>query len=206
MPIKTTATLKSTNIPEATPPTPKSPSTATKTSSAVMPDPYSSYTTLDMTDFTIGPAVYYTNDENSIDTRFENMVYSSCNLPRNRMGSTVVDLQGPTLMYANGQITLNELRSVLLNGKKYIGGGNDKYIVTGVYDNSGITYDRDISTIDSNPDSVINGIYAKDFVNNPYAGTTSYCDGDLCVKVSDGGSKATIGYVRALVFTLKKLS
>jgi len=203
-PIKMMPTEKSSSVPQAAPPTT---TTSKPNTSTISPsDPYAEYTSLDMTDLKVGPDNYYLDAENSIAARFENKVNPGCNLPRDRMGSTVIDLQGPTQLYADGEVTLDELRSVLLNGKKYIGGGSDKYVVTGVYDNSGITYDRNISTIDSNPDSVINGIYAKGFVNNPYAGTTSYCDGYMCVKVSDGGSKATIGYVRALIFTLKKIS
>ncbi len=156
-----------------------------------------------MTNFNIGSATYCGDATKSVDVVFENKVYDGSNLPRDRMGSTVVSLASPTLLYAEGKVSLANLRSVLISGKKYIGGGNDKYIVTGIYDNSGITYDR--SNLSSFPNGVVSSVYAKGFVNNPHSGTTSFSDGYLCTKISDGGSTAKTGYVRALVFTLKKI-
>jgi len=195
-------------------------------------NPYAGYTDLDMNNFKKTADIYATDVTGSIDCTFENKVANASTLPRNKMGSFVVDIGSPALLYAEGKVSMNELQRVLLHSKKYIGYGKYKYIVTGIHDISkGITYNRGIHyttsshpsadstgwyttsgytydkvNIINNPNSVIKSIYAKGFINNPYSKTISYCDGYPCVKVKDGGSNATKGYVRALAFTLKKIS
>jgi hypothetical protein len=93
-------TLKNTSVPTATPST----TNTSKTSNY-----YAEYSILDMTDFNSESAIYYTDDQSSVDVTFENKVYASCNLPRNRMGSAVVELASPTLLYAEGKVTLDNL-------------------------------------------------------------------------------------------------
>lgn len=198
--IKTQASLKTTSIPSAIPQKGTSSTTNNRTSSTTNTNnKYANYTPLDMTDFNIGKSIYAFDV--SVVTRFENPIANSSNIPKNSYGDFIVDLQGPVQLYAYGEVSIDNLRRVLINGHHYIGGGNDKYVVTGVYDNrSGITYNR------SSMSTAIKQVYEKGFVNNPYKGTTSYSDGYLCTKISDGGSAAKIGYVRAVVFTLKKIS
>lgn len=196
-PIKTQSVEKSSTVAIAAPPktTTEKPASTQKPASS----PYASYTRLDMTNFDIGKAVYA--DDVSVAARFANSVANSSNIPKTSFGAPIVDLGGPSQLYAFGEVSIDNLRSVLINGHHYIGGGESKYIITGVYDNSkGITYDR------TNMSTVISQVDAKGFVNNPYSGTTSYSGGYLCTKISDGGSTAKTGYVRAVVFTLKKIS
>lgn len=181
-------------------------------------NPYAGYTDLDMTNFKKGADIYATDATGSVDCTFENKIANASNMPRNKMGSFLVDVGSPTLLYAEGKVSMAELKRVLLHSKKYIGGGKCKYIVTGIYDISkGITYNRGIHkslsgytydkvNIIKNPSNVINQVYAKGFINNPYIKVVSYSDGYLCTKVKDGSSDASIGYVRALAFTLKKIA
>lgn len=125
---------------------------------------------------------------------------SSSNLPKDKYGDFEVDLAGPAELYARGQVSIDQLKQVLMNEHKYVGGGDYKYIVTGVYDNShGLTYKR------SQLSTAISQVYAEGFVNNPYSNVLSYSDGHLCTKLPEGGA-SSIGYVRAVVFTLKKIA
>lgn len=151
-----------------------------------------------MTDFQIGSFVY--GEDPLINNKFRDPVVSSSNLPKDKYGDFVISIGGPAELYARGQVSLDQLKQVLMSTHKYIGGGAYKYIVTGVYDNS-----RNISFSLADSNTIISRVYARGFVNNPFSNVLSYSDGFLCTKVSDGNHPTT-GYVRAVVFTLKKIS
>lgn len=173
-------------------------------------NPYASYKQLDMSNFKKAKVIYGLDDSGGRSDIFSDQVEKSSIQKRDRMGTPYVTLGGTALLYAEGVVSLSELKRVLMNSNKYVIGTDGHYIVTGVYEHSEISYTRkptsSFSEAKSQNASIISYIYKKGFVNNPCSKYTTYSDGYLCTKTLEGGDLAKRGYVRAVVFTLKKIS